>query len=301
MGKSKYALAFAALTAALLGFFVGQMFAQPVAHYTVGGTNYYIEVEEPFVVTATPPRGEFKLFPGEETTITFTVRNKNDMLDYSAVFVWWVESSGFLFADDVEVTWTGIDDYTTLEGHGVQEYPWVLVPMATNRGEPGAPKTVTVTIKLKETAPSGLFTMHFLIKRTAALIKITWSEQALTYNSTVLPCVMDNAVIMGMPAYVKPKAMCVVYQGAIVIASKTDKVVDVFDLRVAMVYYLMTRMNMPCSTAKGLEEGTLKPGMTNCLEGTGIPEMNCAEILSWINANQDLCEEAIVKASGKCA
>jgi hypothetical protein len=297
--KAKYYISVVALVVGILGLFTGQMLAQP-AHYTVGGTNYYIEVEEPFVVTADPPRGEFKLFPGEETTITFTVRNKNDALDYSAVFVYWVESSGMLSVDDVEVTWAGIDDYTTLEGHGVQEYPWVLVPMAANRGEPGNAKIVTVTIKLAPTAPSGLYTMHFLIKRTEALLALTWSADALLYNSTVLPCVIDNAIKVGMPSAYRNKAICIVYQGAMVLASKTDKVVDPFDLRVALVYYLVNKLGMTCEMAYNLEKGIGVPGGTDCLAGTKLSDLNCSKITAYISDNAALCEEAITKATTKC-
>jgi hypothetical protein len=157
-----------ALVVGVLGLFTGQMLAQPVANYAVGGTNYYIEVEEPFVVTATPPRGEFYLFPGEEATITFKISNKNNELDYSAVFVYWVESSGMLFAKDVTVEWSGVDGSTKLAGMGEVEYPWVLVKSSSERGLPGPERTVTVKITLAPTAPSGLYTMHFVIKSARA-------------------------------------------------------------------------------------------------------------------------------------
>ena len=140
---------------------------------------------------------------------------------------------------------------------------------------------------------------------------VEWSEKALIYNSTVLPCMMDNAVAMGMPTTVKDKAMCVTVKGAEGIAAGTDNVVNVTDLRAATAAYVYNHgimgannLSVACSVVWKLEVGNgtglLGQPLTNCLEGTGIAEVNCTELLAWIDENADVINSAMETACSDC-
>lgn len=140
---------------------------------------------------------------------------------------------------------------------------------------------------------------------------VTWSENALVYNSTVLPCMMENAKALGMPATVVPRAICVTVRGAEGIAAGTDNVVDVTDLRAATAafiynFQLMNAQNLAdaCMAVWKLEVGNgtglLGQPLTNCLENTGIDELNCTELTAWIDEHADAINSAMATACTQC-
>lgn len=152
------------LLAAALGFLFGQSIA---SHYTIRTYTTFVIVEEPLVVKTEPSNGQIQLSTGENLTIKFSISSKSDQVQYKAVIICFVSTSGYLSSDNVNITWEGIDGYTTIEGDNTP-YPWVLVPKTTNRGQPGPPTKVNCTISIPEDAPSGTAIVNFLIKRKEA-------------------------------------------------------------------------------------------------------------------------------------
>lgn len=133
---------------------------------------------------------------------------------------------------------------------------------------------------------------------------VNWSAEGQTYNNTVLPCVMDNAVKAGMPAMVKAKAMCVLYNTAVLIAEQTDERVDVMDFRAAFVSYMYAGMGYEedysfnylykCETGENVTNGV------NCLEGTGIQPANSEEVWGWVHDHADEINSALESACQTC-
>jgi len=152
----------AMLLAAIIGFFLGQSIA---AYCTISTYKTYIIVEEPLVVEAEPSNGQIQLSTGENLTVKFSISSKSDQIQYKAIIIYFIYTSGYLSPEEVNMNWSGVDGYTTVEGYGETLYPWVYVPKTNQRGLPGPAVTVNCTISIPENAPSGSAIINFLIKR----------------------------------------------------------------------------------------------------------------------------------------
>jgi hypothetical protein len=163
---------------------------------------------------------------------------------------------------------------------------------------------VSSTLVLLVAVASSFFTANQAINVVKAESSVTWSDDALLYNNTVLPCVMDNAVKMGMPAFVKARATCVIVKCTEFIANGTDRVVDILDIRVAFASYMYAGMEYDeeysCNYLYKCETGENVTDGVNCLEGTGIQTVNCTEVWSWVHSHADPVNEALQAACQTC-
>lgn len=139
-----------------------------------------------------------------------------------------------------------------------------------------------------------------------------WSREAEIFREKAIPLRMENNILTGMPRFVASRAIDADIMGAKEIAKRTDKIVDVRDLRVFSIAYIYnTKMALlgptledACTEVYCVETGTgplwklenLPPRPRepyNALEGTGISSIKCKETLAWMRANAGAIDEAL--------
>ncbi len=143
-------------------------------------------------------------------------------------------------------------------------------------------------------------------------LEITWSREAELFREKAIPLRMENNILTGMPRFVASRAIDADVMGAKEIAKRTDKIIDVMDLRVFSIAYIYnTKMALlgptledACTevycveTGKGplwkLENLPPRPREPyDALEGTGIDSIKCTETLAWMHVNAGAIDEAL--------